>query len=214
MPLLTQFTTHGATLAIWQTTETVDSLSQMLPPTHPAPLQAAQFHSESRQREYLAARVLLQAVRPDTLQIAYHPTGRPYIVGGKCNISVSHTHGSAAVLLSETHTPGIDIETISPRINPLKDRFVCPDENCRTTLQLLLNWSAKETAYKILDTPGIDFKTMFHIENMPADTPEEPIRTAGCFDLQYHIPHGHCGTLLVNYRIYPRFVLTYSLASL
>jgi 4'-phosphopantetheinyl transferase EntD len=67
---------------------------------------------------------------------------------------------------------GIDIERISSRVERIADRFTHASEmayieGCDTPerlLRLLINWSAKETLYKCVDTPSAaDFKNTFQI---------------------------------------------------
>ena len=53
--------------------------------------------NESRRAEWLAVRLLVKELFGSECEVAYHPTGRPYLKHGTAHISISHTKGFAAV---------------------------------------------------------------------------------------------------------------------
>lgn len=149
------------------------------------------------------------------------------------SISISHTRNYAAVALSESPV-GLDIEQRTERVLKVRSRYVSPLEEKdfvsssakRQLDALLLLWSAKETMYKLLDNPELDFAQ--NLEAQPFRlhdergtytevTPPVPIaeftdadslpyfeaRTQGVFipDKQFRI----------HYHFFPDFVLTVSL---
>lgn len=120
------------------------------------------YKSETRRFEFLATRLLLRAVLGSGVEIAYHPTGRPYLRGNVCsNISVSHTDGYVAIALSVQRV-GLDVERITLRQLRLRHRFMSPAE-CEQAERFAspeqaaaIAWSAKEALYKLVDVPGTD----------------------------------------------------------
>jgi len=118
-----------------------------------------------RQRERLAVQQLLAAMTCDpTLTIDHESSGRPILKEQssevKGHISVSHTRGYAALLLSTAGPVGIDIEYRSDRVERIASRFIRPDEPAQTTDEKLLLWSAKEAVYKLFSEDNLLFFDM------------------------------------------------------
>lgn len=125
--------------------------------------------SEKRQVEKLATHLLLTELLGHEFQIYYSSSGKPNLVGGSFHISISHTAGYVAVVLSNTPV-GVDIQLIEPRIEGLKRRFVSSDEYIdpvNPIVHLSLHWSAKEAMFKWLDTADVDFKNHLHVKPFP-----------------------------------------------
>jgi phosphopantetheinyl transferase len=123
--------------------------------------------STPRQRERHAVNMLLAAMTGEgTYRIDHEPSGKPILqsAGDKAlgynQISISHTHGYAAIILSCDTPVGIDIEYCSDRVNRIASRFIHPNEKAETTLQKLLLWSAKETVYKLYSEDKLEFFDM------------------------------------------------------
>ena len=94
-------------------------------------------------------------------EIGYEDSGKPYLVDGSFYISISHTKGYVAVILSSEVPVGIDIEQYGKRIHKVIDRFIRPDEQVGSyqgdiTWGLLLHWSAKETVFKYMKDPDAE----------------------------------------------------------
>lgn len=118
----------------------------------------------SKRIEFLAVRVLAKTMGIDPLLITYLPSGKPQIDGITLNISISHTKGYAALLLSDRNFVGIDIERRSERIRKVRNKFMHREEEERIALQagdestaLLLHWCAKESLFKAFPDEGVDF---------------------------------------------------------
>lgn len=156
------FSQHGADVYLLPTSQiSFEDLKQQLPETLVS-VALSRFKSSQRQFEFLAVRLLLRAVCGEAAQIAYYPTGRPYLYDTpKRYISISHTNGFVAIALSGKDV-GLDIELLSNRQLRLRQRFMS-DEEWQQALQLLqpkvaaaIGWSAKEALYKLVDVPGTD----------------------------------------------------------
>lgn len=169
MPKCLHHTFDGGGLAIWRIEETADQLYVMLGTTAYDSLLAA-MHNENRRAEWLAVRVLVADVLGPEHIVAYHETGRPYLLDGSSHISISHTKGFAALIYSAKYPIGMDIEYVSSRVSRVAHRFISPEEaaymdECgeqeRLSFQLVA-WSAKEALYKLFDvTEGADFLKAF-----------------------------------------------------
>lgn len=196
--------------AVWEVEEDVDSLLSILPDSDDIRMEAdKRFRSETRKREWIAVRVLLYTLLQKKTRIAYTDNGAPLLPGEKLNISISHTCGNiegrnvmyVAVALSATHKVGIDIERISVKVRKVRDRFIRNDEKADTLTSLLLQWSAKEAAFKILSAEGVDF--IRHLRISPFTEADE-----GRFTItESKTEENH--RMDVMYKIYHDFVLTF-----
>lgn len=136
--------------------------------------QISKLKSETRIIEWLNTRVLLYEMLGKEKIISNHPSGRPFLIDKSYKISISHTRGYVAILLSQSSPVGIDIETISERVLKVAEKFISESEYISPTksvIHQLLHWSAKETIFKLLKVGEVDFKEHLHI------LPFEPEKT-------------------------------------
>ncbi|MDR1373126.1 MAG: 4'-phosphopantetheinyl transferase superfamily protein [Dysgonamonadaceae bacterium] len=125
---------------------------------------------EHRKCEWLSIRLLIKEMLGEEKEIRYQPNGKPYLTDGSHNISISHTKGYVAVILSRGKEVGIDIERISQRVKKVVKRFMNEEEIQHIPLDgeivyLLLHWSAKESVFKVLNTEIVDFKKQIIISS-------------------------------------------------
>lgn len=141
-------------LGLWHLTESPNDFSLPQQPTI-----MKQFRSPVRQAEKLATYALLSAMTgDDDLIVSHEPSGRPMLEGW--HISISHTRGYVAVILSRESRVAVDIEYVANRVNKVAAKFIRPDEEATSTLTRLLHWSAKETAYKYFSEQQLAFFEM------------------------------------------------------
>ncbi|MCM1311573.1 MAG: 4'-phosphopantetheinyl transferase superfamily protein [Bacteroides sp.] len=197
-------------IAVWNVEEDIETLLSMIPDSYNIRMEADnRFHSDTRKKEWIATRALLYAMQKNPVEIVYADNGAPLLFGKHIHISISHTSESAngrnlmyvAVALSARHRIGIDIERISARVCKVKERFIGKGERADTQSSLLLHWSAKEAAFKVLSTEGVDFIRHLHIE--PFTETEE-----GSFILTESKTEKAC-RMNVMYKMFNDFVLTF-----
>ena len=112
-----------------------------------------------RQREVTSTYSLLRAMTGSKDFVIQHdPSGKPSIEGW--NISISHTKGFVAVILSRSHNVAVDVEYVSPRINKITDKFLRSDEDAPDMFSRLVHWCAKETLYKLFSEQHLGFEEM------------------------------------------------------
>jgi len=195
------------TLGVWKTEESADQLLSLLEKKEEYLPFLEQCKSEGRKVERLAVRVLLKTLIGYEALVAYHPNGAPYIPGSSYNISISHTKGYVAVVLTDKKTPaGIDIEHHSERILKIRSRFLSEEENQINNndeaSRLLLYWCAKETAFKMLGQEGVDFRKHLHVT---------PFRYAQEGKIIVSETRTHsAASFSLEYRVTPEFALTFS----
>ena len=212
MPNYVHHTFEGGGIAIWHITETSDELYALLG-TQRYDAQLLEKKNESRRAEWLAVRLLVKELFGVECEVAYHPTGRPYLKNGTVHISISHTKGFAAVAYHHEAPIGMDIEYISSRVERIASRFTTQveasyidkhDESVRQMYHLI-NWSAKETLYKLFDSPSMaEFKEVFHIASYVL---------AECGTMNATVCDVGKNKLVVSYRTFPEFVCTWAVAT-
>ena len=250
MPNYARHTFEGGGIAVWHITESADTLYALLA-TSKYDVQLAEKHHEARRAEWIAVRLLVKELFGPDAEVAYYPTGRPYLKNGggygnsrviafpfgqrtsflsvaknlakspaqddrgydNIYISISHTKGYAAVAYSTAGPIGLDIERISDRVERIAHRFTSTDEAAYIDthgqqdrpMYHLINWSAKEALYKLLDdTRMADFKAAFHIA---------PYTLASKGMLDATLLAAYDGRVAVHYRLFPDFVCTWVISS-
>ena len=164
MPLLhTKQLNPNTVLGIWQTKESLHELQAMLPPQ--ADYTQIEQVNEKRKKEWLASRVLVYTLlRQFTAAPAVllkNEYGKPYFAGHDIFVSISHSPTLAAVIISDKHEVGIDIEPLSQKALRVSGKFLSEAEKTFTNLeesQTCLYWSAKETLYKLYSRKQLIFK--------------------------------------------------------
>ena len=180
MPLIYKRTiTPDTILGIWEIEENIQ-LEDYCPQSV---CDSTSTKNKARRKETAAVYALLHSLyENDNLVISHELTGKPYLAilvgnGEKrhihTNISISHTDGFAAIILSASHKVSIDIEYMSSRIERIKERFLRHDElndihiNTKNTekreegiKQLLLYWCSKETVFKLFSDNHLTFQNM------------------------------------------------------
>ena len=81
--------------------------------------------------EWLSVRVLLYAMLQEDKEIGYSPEGKPYLTDHSFFISISHTKGYVAVILSDKVPVGIDIEQYGQRVHRVAHKYMREDESVR-----------------------------------------------------------------------------------
>jgi len=160
---------------------------------------AASQNNPGKRLEFLAVRALAKCMDTDPLSIEYLSSGRPYLKNNKTAISISHTKGYVAIMLSEILNIGTDIEQRSNRIQQVSHKFMQPEElenisrlSCDHPLALLLHWSAKESLFKATPDEGIDFIKDFRILEFSAPSENgrfmgKSLRSGMKFQIDYRV---------------------------
>jgi len=180
MPVFFQHQINDTTrLGIWKIEETEEFFKANVPQhrnvTHP-----------HKRLQHLAGRFLLRFLFPDfpyeLIQIA--DTRKPYLPNEQYHFSISHCGDYAAAIVSSDKRVGVDIETITLKIENIKHKFLSEKElttiesDLRTSDSELLTllWSAKESIFKWYGDGGIDFR-----EHIQLQKQHESTQTINCF---------------------------------
>lgn len=115
-------------------------------------------HGQKRRLEQEAERALLAEMLGGDVALTHNADGKPMIDG--YNVSISHTRGYLAIMLSRKYSVGVDVEYMSDRVTKIASRFLRPDEQPSTTLDLLLHWCAKEAMFKLRSESHLTYEQM------------------------------------------------------
>ncbi len=170
MPLL--FKHNEPLWGVWKIEESSEELLYLLSRKIDYQPFLDNMRTENRKKEWLATRLLTKKLLNKEVRIDYHLNGAPYLPNENLQISISHTKGFVAVILSKDSTPGIDIEYRGDRILKIHSKFMSKDEYSKIDKKheaehLLLYWCAKETLFKIIQQEGVDFIDHLHIHPFP-----------------------------------------------
>lgn len=194
---------HSYEIGVWKTTEDESTLEQMC-----RNIQADKrlfdrirtFKSKQRRIETFATYLILYAMTNyDGIYIDHNDDGSPFIEG--LNISISHTKGYAAVIISKQLKVGIDIEYISNRVEKITNWFMRSDEYAKETVDLIVQWCAKETAYKYFSAIKPDFLDLHSYY-------DESSKLRGFFDIE---ETKNNDKIRIITSISTNFVLTYTI---
>jgi phosphopantetheinyl transferase len=162
--------------------------------------------------EYLSSRHLVHVLTELENRIPIHTdnVGKPYFdLNPNLHLSISHSHGYAAAILSKTIKVGVDIQLIVPqmikvakRVFNEKELSFIPKEKELEMLHVF--WGIKEAVFKAYGIGGLDFKEQICIQ------PFEYLYNSGNFEvflikenqqliykgLYHFLPKGYVSTYL------------------
>ena len=145
-----------ARLGLWRIDETLETMLCRRPFLAG---EVASYRNEGRKLERLSVYELLFLMTGDlSLRLSHNQSGKPLLPGWQ--VSISHTRGYVAVILSKEQNIGIDIEYPSDRVSRIVSRFLRVDEHAETLEKQLLFWCAKETVYKFFSEQALEFHEM------------------------------------------------------
>ena len=113
---------------------------------------------KGRKAEKEGEQRLLSAMLGYVPVINHNEDGKPTIEG--YHISISHTIGYVAIILSKDFEVGIDIEYVSDRVSRITSRYLRSDESFTDLRSQLIAWCAKETLYKLFSEEHLALQEM------------------------------------------------------
>ena len=119
--------------------------------------------------QFLATRKVLTLEDTD-YKITYNNNGKP-LLNSKYNISISHSHEIAALVISDNSKIGLDVQLNENKIFNIQDKFLNPSEKLNigenpSLKMLTMIWTSKESIYKAVGLKGISFSDNIKIEKV------------------------------------------------
>ena len=146
-------------VVIWEINESLQNLESKIVLSENSLKLLNQKKSEIQKKQFLAIRNIFKILSIKDNEVKYDKAGKPIFSQNKA-LSISHSGNYAAVIMSD-HSVGIDIETINDRILKIKSKYLETELNYPLELNTetsLVYWNIKESVFKAVDKPGIDFK--------------------------------------------------------
>jgi 4'-phosphopantetheinyl transferase EntD len=193
LPLFYQHNINDFTkLGIWKIEEDEDFFLKQVP------LKREVTHPHKR-LQHLAGRYLLPFLFPDfpLSEILIADTRKPFLQNEKYHFSISHCGDYAAAIVSSNKRVGIDIETVSAKIDRVQHKFLGENEYNIAfgeieelarrlpglDIQLLtVLWSAKEATFKWYGEGKVDFKANMQLSGQIRVLPDQWICLPFIFD--------------------------------
>lgn len=199
----------GVSLGLWQMDESPEQLFDLYP--HLLPYRSSlddKYKNDGRKLEFLAIRALMyemlrvngasKGVLSHAGDFTHNGQGKPLFRG--YHVSISHTKGYAALILSKKSEVAVDIEYMSDRVERIAFKFLRKDERADSLDAKLVHWCAKETVFKLFSEENLLFENM---RVKPFDT----MADWAC-DVE-NLKSGK--TARVDFELAMDFVLTYSM---
>ena len=163
MPLLNHIHPFEDTqLGIWHITETAEELLNSFVLTVAEEAELAGIKSPKTRLQWLGSRRLVRHLCGCGLVKDQY--GKPHLEGRDEHVSISHTKGYAAVIISNKPV-GIDINRLDKNIENIAHKFIndaeaeCLPEGPGKSVYIHLFWAAKEAMYKLYGKKEIEFLT-------------------------------------------------------
>ena len=199
----------GVSLGLWQMDESPEQLFDLYP--HLLPYRSSlddKYKNDGRKLEFLAIRALMYEmlrVNGASKGLLSHAGDFTHNGQGKhlfrgYHVSISHTKGYAALILSKKSEVAVDIEYMSDRVERIASKFLRKDERADSLDAKLVHWCAKETVFKLFSEENLLFEDM---RVKPFDT----MADWAC-DVE-NLKSGK--TARVDFELAMDFVLTYSM---
>lgn len=199
----------GVSLGLWQMDESPEQLFDLYP--HLLPYRSSlddKYKNDGRKLEFLAIRALMyemlrvngasKGLLSHAGDFTHNGQGKPLFRG--YHVSISHTKGYAALILSKKSEVAVDIEYMSDRVERIASRFLRKDERADSLDSKLVHWCAKETVFKLFSEENLLFEDM---RVKPFDTMSD-----WACDVE-NLKSGK--TARVDFELAMDFVLTYSM---
>ena len=119
--------------------------------------------------QFLATRKVL-ALENSNYKITYDINGRP-LLNSEYNISISHSHEIAALVISDNSKIGLDVQLNENKIFTIQNKFLNKSEKLNigddpTVDILTMVWTSKESIYKAIGLKGISFSENIKIDKV------------------------------------------------
>jgi phosphopantetheinyl transferase len=175
VPLLKKISPDpNSILAIWKIEESKEDLLLLIDERLHEISKPKNVH-DSVGKHWLASRaLLLQLFDKQKVEVHKDMNNKPSLVidSKPYFIAITHSYEYAAVMISDIHEVGLDLERIDTRIGRVANKFINEEEQTYISkvspedlnqFQTII-WSAKETMYKIYGKKELDFKKHMNVE--------------------------------------------------
>lgn len=171
MPAVMNLVEANCELGVWYIEEDAETLISMLQLNEKEKHYLGQLKHSKRYLLWLSSRVLLRQLlnTTDFIELESDIKRKPLLKNFPHQVSISHSHEMAAVIISEHSQVGIDIERVDAKVKRIEPKFLSDFERAHVDRdqeirQLIALWCAKEALFKLYGKGSVDFREDLAIE--------------------------------------------------
>jgi 4'-phosphopantetheinyl transferase len=134
-------------------------------------------------------------------KLRYTSENKPYLSDSSLHISISHSHNMLAIIATNAHSTGIDIELIRDKILRVRHKFLnhTEAEFAGSDLHRLTTiWGAKEAMYKAYGLKGVDFREHLEVKSFTGNELQGTLKKNGKTK-EYHLAAENLGDYIMVY---------------
>ena len=166
---LTKDLDNGASIYVWDITETEEELLAMGSIPSEELEELSLIRSESRRKEKLAERALLNTIFEDKVYLGHHDNGKPFLQNSLREISITHSRRFVAIITHPSEDRGIDIECLDRDFSAVEAKALSEDEiddlaDNKRNIQLAIYWCTKEALFKRMSLMEVDFAEQIEVD--------------------------------------------------
>ncbi|MBR5735895.1 MAG: 4'-phosphopantetheinyl transferase superfamily protein [Bacteroidales bacterium] len=170
---LTKELDNGASIYVWDITETEEELLALGSIPNEELEELSLIRSESRRKEKLAERALLNTIFEEKVYLGHHDNGKPYLQNSLQELSITHSKRFVAIITHPSEDLGIDIESLDRDFSAVEAKALSEDEiddldDKKRNLQLAIYWCTKEALFKRMSLMEVDFAEQIEVEKFRA----------------------------------------------
>ncbi len=152
-------------LGVWRIEEDVEELKSKIQWSAEDKKRFEAHNDGERSKHWLYSRILLREMLHTSrfIELDADAFGKPFLVNFPQKLSISHSGDMVAIMLSNNHECGMDIQIMKPNIERIAHKFINKEEwkslNDETRFeQMYLFWCCKEALYKYYGKKNLAFK--------------------------------------------------------
>ena len=177
MPLVhSENITDACRLLVWRLTETEEVLREMLPASADFGELSTISHPQKK-REWMAGRIVLAHIVAEAGE-EFKGTwkdehGKPFLIGSKQHVSITHTLDYVAAVLHPTLAVGIDMEKKNDKLLRTARKYLNESEllEAQDSLsKLCMYWCGKEALFKLNGRNKVSFKENINLESFTEES--------------------------------------------
>lgn len=198
---------NEARIYVWDITESEQELMNIGSIPNDEVEELSLISSESRRKEKLAVRALLNTIFEDKVYLGHHDNGKPFLKNSALEISISHSRRFVAIITHPSDDLGIDIESLDRDFSAVEAKALSEEEiedltTNKRTEQLAIYWCAKEAIYKRMSLTEVDFAEQIEIDRFK-------VREDGKLDATFYYKDGTEDEFELEYMLFENHVMVW-----
>jgi 4'-phosphopantetheinyl transferase EntD len=204
---LTKKLDNGASIYVWDITETEEELLAMGSIPSEELEELSLIRSESRRKEKLAERALLNTIFEDKVYLGHHDNGKPFLQNSLQELSITHSRRFVAIITHPSEDLGIDIESLDRDFSAVEAKALSEDEiddlaDNKRNIQLAIYWCTKEALFKRMSLMEVDFAEQIEVEKFR-------VHDEGWLEATFYHKDGTEDEFELEYMVFENYVMVW-----